>query len=156
YLLRHQFDPVGRYQSDPNDLMATVQSIATGLRQIQTQNAVPSNLASMSESLIDQSLSTLLPVSILKSLFTLLSNSQTYTASQAGVIPANKIDPAPFATESAISFAYDSVTQTQTVSFQGLLLDWKKAQLLKINSSPLFTGLLAAVQQQVQIALTQR
>jgi hypothetical protein len=154
YLLRQQFDPVGKYQSDPNAVMALVQSVATGLRQIQTQNTVPTNLAGMSESLIDQSLSTLLPAAILKNLFTLLSNSQTFTA-QASATPANKIDPAPFAGEPEISFGYDPVTGTQTVSFQGLLLDWKKNQLLKINNSALFNGLLAAVQQQAQTALTQ-
>src|SRR5262249_31580607 len=33
YLLRHQFDPVGKYQSDPNALMTLVQTIANGLKQ---------------------------------------------------------------------------------------------------------------------------
>lgn len=155
YLLRQQFDPVGPYQSDPNALMALVQTIANGLQQIQTQNAVPANLAIMSETLIDQRLSTLLPATILKTLFTLLANSQTVSASQGNVVPANQIDPTPFAGEPEISFAYDPVTKTQSVSFQGLLLDWKKTRLLKINNSALFSGLLAAVQQQTQVALAQ-
>jgi len=155
YLLRQQFDPVGPYQSDPNALMALVQNIANGLQQIQTQSAVPANLAIMSEALIDQRLSTLLPVTTLKNLFTLLANSQTITASQGGVLPANQIDPTPFAGEPKISFAYDPVTGTQSVSFHGLLLDWKKNQLLQINNSALFSGLLAAVQQQTQAALAQ-
>src|SRR5215813_13551600 len=155
YLLRQQFDPVGPYQSDSNALMALVQNIANGLQQIQTQNAVPANLATMSEALIDQRLSTLLPAATLKNLFTLLANSQTITASQGSVSPANQIDPTPFAGEPEISFAYNPVTLTQSVSFHGLLLDWKKNQLLQINHSALFSGLLTAVQQQTQLALAQ-
>ena len=80
YLLRHQFDPVGIYQSDPNALIALVQTIGSGLSRIQAQNAVPSNLLTMPETLIDQSLSGLFPAAILKTLFTQLANSQTYTA----------------------------------------------------------------------------
>lgn len=59
-----------------------MQSIASGLEQIQTQNAVPSNLLEIPESLIDQTLSGLIPATILKSLFKQLSIAQTYTASQ--------------------------------------------------------------------------
>jgi len=155
YLLRQQFDPVGPYQTDPNALMAMAQAIAAGVQQIQTQNAVPTNLAAMSESLIDQRLSSLLPAAILKTLFTLPSNSQIFTVSQGGVSSANQIDPTPFVGEPEISFVYDSVQSIQSVSFTGLLLDWKKAQLLKINNSALFAGLLTEVQQQAQTALVQ-
>jgi hypothetical protein len=153
YLLRQQFDPVGKYQADPNTLMALALSVAGGLRQIQSQNAVPPGLMTMPESLVDQRLSGLVPAAILKTLFTLLTNAQTVTASQGGVVPAGKINPAPFAQEPALGFAYDAVTQTQTVSFQGLLLDWKKTQLKQINNSALFSGLLDALQQQAQAAL---
>jgi hypothetical protein len=150
YLLRHQFDPVGKYQTDPNATMAMAQSVANGLQQIQTQNSVPPNLMSMPESLIDQSLSGLLPAQILKTLFALLTNSQTYTATQGGV--ATAIDPVPFAQETEITFSYDATTQTQSVSFEGLLLDWKKAELEKINTTALFGSLLDAIQQQAQAA----
>jgi len=156
YLLRQQFDPVGKYQSGPNALMSLVQSIANGLQQIQVQNAVPSNLASTSESLIDQTLSGLFPPAILKSLFTLLTDSQTYTATAANVLPANAIDPTPFAQEAEVSFDYENISRTQSVSYRGLLLNWKKSQLETLNSSPLFSGLLDQLQTQAQQALAQR
>jgi hypothetical protein len=154
YLLRQQFDPVGKYQPDINALLSLAQSIAGGLQQIETQDAVPPNLASQPESLIDQTLSGLLPAPILKSLFTLLTNAQTFTASQTGVAAA--IDPSPFAGEPELSFSYDSTTETQSVSFQGLLLDWKKAQLETINTTPLFSSLMDGLQQQAQTALAAR
>jgi hypothetical protein len=156
YLLRQQFDPVGKYQSDPNVLMALVQSVATGLQQIQARNAVPANLTSMSESLIDQILSGLFPPAILKSLFALLTDAQTYTATAANVVAANAIDPAPFAQEAELSFDYESATVTQSVTCKGLLLNWKKSQLELINNSPLLSGLLDQLQAQAQLTLAQR
>ena len=155
YLLRHQFDPVGMYQSDPNALITLIQTLANGLQQIQTQNAVPTNLGALPEAQIDQKLSGLFPASILKSLFAMLTNAQTFSASQGGVAPGSQLDPAPFAQETELSLAYDSVTQTQTLNFQGLLTDGKKNQLLQINNSAVFTSLLAGVQQQAQQALVQ-
>lgn len=152
YLLRHQFDPVGKYQSDPNTLMSLVQLVANGLLQIQTRNTVPPDLLGMPENQIEQQLSRLFPAKILKSLFTLLTNSQTFSASQDGI--ATGIDPTPFVQETELAFSYDPVTKTQTVSFTGLLLDWKKAQLEQLDASPLFSGLLDVIQQNAQPALT--
>jgi hypothetical protein len=256
YLLRHQFDPVGKYQTDVNAQLALVQSIANGLQQIQTQNAVPGgpsqgsttaapwsaagsyspgqivasagvyfeciapstnnappnpafwqrmaastatawnaavtygpgqivtsgyvqyicratntnqmppnpavwqqyvlspNLASVPVSLIDQSLSGLFPAPSLKSLISVLTNAQTFTASVSG--QATAIDPTPFAQESALSFSYDSTTQTQSVGYLGYLNDWKKADLKQILGSPVFSSLLDSIQGQALAVLGQR
>jgi len=155
YLLRHQFDPVGEYRIDENALLTLVQSIATGLRQIAAQNAVPPDLSLMPDSRIDQSLSRLLPEAMLKALFTQLTNAQTYTASQGGVAAA--VDTTPFAREPLLSFSYDQTTQTQSVSYQGFLTNWKKAQLESLvpaaPTAALFESLLDAVQTNARTAL---
>ena len=153
YLLRNQFDPVGKYQVAQNALLTLLQQTASGLGQIQSQNALPANLMSMPETLVDQMLSTLIPTAILKSLFALLTNAQDLTATQSGF--ATAIDPTPFAAETELSFSYDSTTQIQSVTYTGLLLDWKKAELLAINSSTEFSALLNGVQQQASVALGQ-
>lgn len=153
YLLRHQFDPVGKYQVDQNALLTLLQQTASGLAQIESQNSLPANLMSMPETLLDQMLSTLIPTTILKSLFALLTNAQDLTATLSGV--ATAIDPTPFAAETELSFSYDSTTQIQSVTYTGLLLDWKKAELLTINSSAEFSALLDGLQQQTSVALNQ-
>ncbi|MDR3483154.1 MAG: neuraminidase-like domain-containing protein [Burkholderiaceae bacterium] len=156
YLLRQQVDPLGPYQQDPATLVAQMQALATGLQKIQSQNAVPPNLSGLPDSQIDQTLSALFPAALLKSLFTLLTNAQTVTATQGGVAAANAIDPQTFAQETALSFAYDAVTQIQSVSYIGLLTDWKKTQLALINTTPLFANLLSGLQQQGQTVFKQR
>jgi hypothetical protein len=151
YLLRHQFDPVGKYQVDRNALLTLLQQTAGGLAQIQSQNALPVNLMSMPETLLDQILSGLIPTAILKSLLTLLTNAQDFTATQSGVSTA--IDPTPFAGETELTFSYDVPSGTQSLTCKGLLLDWKKAELLAINSTPEFSALLDGLQQQATAAL---
>lgn len=151
YLLRHQFDPVGKYQVDQNALLTLLQQTANGLAQIQSQNALPANLMTMPETLLDQMLSGLIPTAILKSLFTLLANAQDFTATQSA---AAAIDPTPFAAETDLSFSYNSTKQIQSVTYTGLLLPWKQAELLAINSSPEFSALLNGLQQQAAAALS--
>jgi len=153
YVLRHQFDPVGKYQVDANALNALVQSAATGLEQIRKQSAVPENLSGLSETLIDQRLSGLIPAAILKSLYAQLTDAQTYTATQGSVPAGSALDPAPFANEDRLAFGYDAVTQIQTVTCRGMLLDWQRDAWLTINNSPLFTGLLTALQKQTRTVL---
>ena len=153
YLLRHNFDPVGQYQTDPNPLLTLVQSVGGGLQQIETQNATPSNPESKSESLIDQSLSGVVPAEILKNLVRLLTNSQTLSFSQTGVPAA--IDPVPFAQEPRLTFNFDPTTQNQTVSFHGFLLDWQKVEFKKLDSSATFSALLDGIQSQGALTLNQ-
>lgn len=154
YLLRQQFDSVGKYQSDPNAFISLVQTLSDGLRQIQAKNAVP-DLTSISESLIDQTLSGLVPATILKSLFTLITDAQTYTAVASNVLPADQIRPANFAEVPEISFNYDSVSQTQSVTYKGLLLQSKEEQLKQINSSTMFSNLLDQIKSHAQLLLGQ-
>lgn len=151
YLLRHKFDPVGKYQVDENAHLSLLQQTAAGLSQIAAQNALPANLMTMPESLLDQTLSGLIPSAILKSLFTLLTNAQVFSATASA--PA-AIDPAPFAGEPELGFSYDPVAQIQTVTYTGLLVDWKKTELIAINNTAEFSSLLDGLQQAVITALS--
>ncbi len=147
YLLRHVYDPAGPYAPDPNALTTLAQSLAIGLRQIATQNALPANLAAVADDVLQQKLAALVPAPVLQALTTILAGGSRASAAQ-GAPPANALDPVPFADEPALGFAYDATTQTQTVTFSGVLLDWKKTQLKQIDASPLFAALIDAVQAQ--------
>ena len=148
YLLRQQFDPVGKYQTDPNALMTLMQSLANGLQQIQSQTAIPPNLASMAESLIDQTLSTLVPSAALKPLFSLLTNSQTYSGHATFT---SAVDTTPFAGEPEMVFTFDNVADLETISYPGYLTDWKKQQLEGLNAS--ISSILDLIQKSAQTAL---
>lgn len=153
YLLRHDFDPIGTYQNDPNALLSLAQSLTAGLQQIQNQNTVPADLTSTSETVIDQSLSKVLPASVLKALFAVIGNSQTFTAAQAANAP---LDSAPFAADARLSFSYDATTKTQTIGYRGLLTDSRKSELKQLDASATFAALLDAIQAQARTVLGQR
>jgi peptidoglycan hydrolase-like protein with peptidoglycan-binding domain len=148
YLLRQSYDPAGPYAPDANAQTGFAQSIATGLRQIAAQNALPANSNAVSDDVLQQRLASLLPAQVLQTLLLLLGNGKSFSGAQGGVAPAAKLDPTPFTQEGALSFSYDATTQTQSVTYHGVLLDWKKAQLLQISNTPLLSALLGAVQQQ--------
>ena len=152
YLLRHQFDPVGKYQVDQNAQLTLLQQTAAGLSQIAAQNALPANLMTSPESLLDQTLSGLIPATILKSLFALLNNAQAFTATASA---AAAIDPVPFAAETELSFSYDPVAEIETLTCTGLLLDWKKTELVAINGTAAFSSLLDGIQQAAITGLDQ-
>jgi hypothetical protein len=154
YLLRHQFDPVGKYQTDPNAMVSLVQTVATGISQIQAQNTVPPIAADTAESLIDQILSGLFPATILKALFTQLTNSQSYTVTAPS---ATGLNPADFASAPEITLSFDGITGTQTLVCKGLLPDWRKAEIEALNQNAalnaLLSGLLDSVQALVRTTL---
>jgi ABC toxin N-terminal region/Neuraminidase-like domain/Salmonella virulence plasmid 28.1kDa A protein len=155
YVLRHQYDPAGKYKTDPNAQIALIQTIAGGIAQIQSQNTVPADPASMPESLIDQTLSGLFPAAILKTLFAQLTNAQTYTVSTNSAGPALALSDPTQAPELTLSF--DGVTNTQTLTCKGLLPDWRKTELLALNTNAalnaVFTTLLGNVQAAARTAL---
>jgi Neuraminidase-like domain/Salmonella virulence plasmid 28.1kDa A protein len=154
YLLRHQYDPVGKYQIDATARMGVVQAVSGGIRQIQAQNTVPADPSSLPESLIDQTLSGLFPATILKALFTHLTNAATYSAS---VSSATALTAEDFAAATEVTVSYDTVTTTQTLAYTGMLLDWRKTEIAALNTNPalngVLNGLLTSAQQQARTAL---
>ncbi len=152
YLLLHQFDPVGEYSVDQDSLITLAQSMASGLLQIQNAEAVPSDLNGLSDDLIQQKLSGLFPASLVNSVTGLLTDLTTFTASQPGVAPGTQIDPTTFSAFPELGFSYDPVSQVQTVTYKGVLLDWKKTQLEVINNAAFLAGLFTQIQQQAKPA----
>ena len=61
YLFMHQFDPVGPYRSDDNAVLTLAQTLASGLFQIQSAYAVPTDLTGMSDDLVQQRLANPFP-----------------------------------------------------------------------------------------------
>jgi peptidoglycan hydrolase-like protein with peptidoglycan-binding domain len=146
YLLLHQFDPVGKYSVDQNAVMALAQSLSSGLLQIKSANAVPADLNGLSDDAIQQRISSLLPAALLKTTTSLLTNISSFTVSQSGITPGNQINPTAFTAFPEIGFNYDQVLQMQTITYMGVLPDWKKTQLTNINHAVFFGTLLGQIQ----------
>jgi len=146
YLLRHRFDPVGKYRSKLEALLALAQSLATELRRIRAEHAVPADPAGLTDDTLRQKLALALPSDVAEIFMGMWMGVAEFEAIEENISPTGKLDPAAFAAEPAIRVSYDETRQRQRLVFRGALLDAKKIQLTTDNPSPTLAALLDTVQ----------
>ncbi|MCU0543437.1 MAG: neuraminidase-like domain-containing protein [Oscillatoriaceae cyanobacterium Prado104] len=146
YLLRHNFTPVGKYRVNFDLILGLVKTLATEIRRIQAEQAIPENAASVTDEVLRQKLALVLPADVVDTFMAMWTGTIEYEVTQKDVLPANKLNPNAIS-DPTIRATYDSVRQVQWLVFRGVvLLDAKKTQLTTANPSPLFANLLDAVQ----------
>jgi hypothetical protein len=145
YLLRHQFDPVGRYRQDSTALAVFVKTLATGLRSVRSDQAVPSDASVLTDDLLQQKLSLVLSPEAVTTFIGMWNGTAQYEAVQPNVLPDNQLAPAALATVPAMSVSYDPVLQAQRLTYRGLLTDAQASALEAANPSPLLANLLSQV-----------
>lgn len=150
YLLRQRFDPVGKYRADPNAILTLVKTLASGIRNIVANNAVPSAASSLTDDFLRQKLALALPSNVVDTLFNMWNGTITYSVSQNNVAPGNQLKAADLAQEPEIQVSYDAVRQAQLLTFHGVLFDPQKAQIKAAHPSPVLSALLDQVEQQGQ------
>jgi Glycosyl hydrolases family 18/Salmonella virulence plasmid 28.1kDa A protein len=150
YLLRHQFDPIGKYSADPNALTQLIRSVWNSIHVIQSENAVPTDPLSFTDKVIRQKLALAFPADVVQTFLGMWTGTIQYTAVQAGVSAANQLNPATLSQFPAIQVSYDPVKNVQQLIFTGVLLDTQKSQIEASNNSPVLASLLSSVQGQAQ------
>ena len=151
YLLRHRYDPVGVHRGAATPPLPLVRTIAGQIRSIRTQDAVPGDPLTFTDAILRQKLALVFPSAVTDTIMAMWSGTVQYTVAQTGVAPAAQLDPDDFAAVGAIQVSYDAVTQTQSLTYHGVLLDPARAALLTqiTNTQPsYFPSLLDSVQQQ--------
>jgi len=150
YLLRHRFDPVGKYRPKVDDLLALVILLAASVHRIQEEHAMPIDPSSITDDWLRQKLALVLASDVAETLLGMWAGSVEYEAIRENVKPADKLAAETFAQEPAIRVSYDEVHQEQRLIFRGVLLDTKKQQLTNMNHSPVLAALLENVQRQAK------
>jgi hypothetical protein len=152
YLLRHRFDPVGKYRPDPGVLLALVKALATGIRSTQAEHAVPADPATLTDDVLRQKLALVLSKDVAETFFAMWAGTKEYEAVYPAhpdpAHPVDKLDQAAFTREPAIRLSYDG--GRQRLIFRGVLLDAKKAQLKAAFPSQMVAALLDDVQGQAK------
>jgi len=146
YLLRHRFDPVGKYRPMNDVPLALVKALAAEIRRIQAEHATPGDATGLTDDLMRQKLALVLPSSVAAAFLGLLTGAVEHEAVENDVQATEKLDAKAFASEPHVRLTYDEVKRTQRLSYRGLLSETKKAQLKVISSSQLLSNLLDAVQ----------
>ncbi|OUL29491.1 hypothetical protein BV378_05965 [Nostoc sp. RF31YmG] len=145
YLLRDRFDPVGKYRPNPEDNLALVKTLATEIRRIQAEHAIPDDPASVSDDVLQQKLALVLPADVVTTFMSMWTGTIEYQASKSS---PTALDPGAIA-DSRIRLSYDATRQIQRLTFRGVLLDDQKTQLTT-GQPALFADLLNAVQLQAR------
>lgn len=158
YLLRHRFDPAGKYHPNREATLGLLKVWAEGIRAIRAEHAVPEDPASLSNEVLQQKLGLVLPPDVAARFLAMLSGTAEFTAVKSGVAPADSLPPDAFSAQPAIrEVAYDPTRQEQRLTLRGVLFDAQK-NALKVAINPALTpaqqtvlaGLLDEVQQQVR------
>jgi peptidoglycan hydrolase-like protein with peptidoglycan-binding domain len=151
YLLRHRFDPVGKYRSGAEVPLALMKSLAAEIRRIQAEHAIPEDPATLSDEVLRKNLALALTSEVAETFFAMWAGTKEYEVAYPDPIStANKLNPETFSKEPTIRVSYDAVRQKQRLSFKGVLLDTQKAQLKSDFPSPIVATLLDTVQKQAK------
>jgi ribosomal protein L7/L12 len=151
YLLRHRFDQTGKYRLDRDAMLRLLKTLAEGIRAIRSEHATPDDPATIGGEALRQKLGQALPVDVAERLLLMLDGTAEFTATRAGVAPAEQLDPAAFEGEPAIrQFDYNEARQEQRLTFRGVLFDPEKLALNDLLPSPILGDLLVDVQRQAR------
>jgi len=146
YLLRHQFDPVGKYRFNALLWLGFVKALGAGLRAIQAAQAPPADPSGFTDEVLQQKIALVVPEDAAAMFMGLWTGSIKQSVSVPGVQPAAQLNPATYAAFPQLVLRYDPVTQAQGLTYLGALTDTQATALLSANSAPLFATLIGKVQ----------
>ncbi len=130
YLLRHRFDPAGKYRQNAEAMLALTQTLAGGIAAIRAEHALPADPGAASEETLRQKLGLVLPPAVVERFWAMMTGTAEFTVTKLGVSPADQLQPGSFAGELAIGqVVYNGPKQEQKLVFRGVLFDGQKAEL---------------------------
>jgi peptidoglycan hydrolase-like protein with peptidoglycan-binding domain len=148
YLLRHRrTDPVGTYRRDEDAVIAFLCNLASGIRRIREENAMPSDAMTLTDDMLRQKLSLALGPDVLETFWKMWTGAIEYRATAAA---ANALDPKKFEGEEAIRVPYNQDDHEQSLVYRGVLSNAEKTRLNTAFPSPVLAKLLDDVQEQAK------
>ncbi|MEZ4861711.1 MAG: neuraminidase-like domain-containing protein [Caldilineaceae bacterium] len=158
YLLRHQFDPTGKYRPKIEETLALLKTLAGGVHVIRTEHALPAEIATLTDEVLQQKLSLVLPPDVIQQFLAMVNGSVEFTATQADVTVAAALDPATFAAVPAIVAVspHNVARSEQKLTYRGLLFESAQTELeaqfnnLSREQKNTLKALLTTVRQQAR------
>jgi hypothetical protein len=130
YLLRHRFDPTGKYRPNREATLGVLETLADGIRAIRDEQAIPDDPGAMSDEALRQKLGLALIPDVAERLVAMLDGTVEYTASETSVADPDHLHPGDFASEITIAqLAWDEAGQEQRLVVRGVLFAAQAAQL---------------------------
>ncbi len=162
YLLRHEFDPVGKYRFDEAGLVELFRTLANGIHQIQVDQALPIIPGTLSYDVLLQKMALALPPNVVEIFSALWQGSEIYAGDPKALIESYFVDfliPsdiaslfAPLPTNSA-NAQQDALTRRRA-TLEGAFLPHLQAQLIRQLVHQTLTADLSAAAPMMEMLLT--
>lgn len=149
YLLRHRFDPVGKYRMNPVDTLDMVRKLGRELRRIIAEHSIPADSAAF-DNMLRHELSLVVPNDVVDQFLGMWTGSIEYKVEKTQVSSDQKLNPNQFMNEPNIRVVYDELKEIQYLTYHGVLLEDEKKRLTKSYPSQILMDLLDKVQRKVR------
>ena len=103
----------------------------------------------MTDALLGEPLEEILPTDVAETFRAMWQGNIQYEVLETGIEPGEQLEQSNF-TEPEIKLSYNASSKTQTLQYQGVLLQKRCQELKNSHSTPLFAKLIDQVQQLVQ------
>ncbi len=141
YLLRHQYDPVGKYQNDENKLFSVIQSLTQKLKLIKQEYSKSANPISFTDEELKEKLTLVLPQDVVETFISMWSGTIEYEAIQSSVVSDDKLDQEAFKIfNEGVRVFYDDIKHEQHIIIKGVVTEKRINQIKGIvgQSIPIY------------------
>jgi peptidoglycan hydrolase-like protein with peptidoglycan-binding domain len=135
FLLRHRFDPLGKYRENSDARLAWTRILAAELRTIASDFAVPANVESVSDDALRQKMASMFTPDVVEMFMAFWLDKATYSVTKTPVLPQQRLDLAIYGVN-GVSVSYDETRQRQQVIYAGVLTADAKTTLLNHIPQP--------------------
>jgi hypothetical protein len=131
FLLRHQFDEVGKYRPNSAATRALLTTLAAGIRAIRAEHRVPDDPASTTDDVLRSKLGLVLAPDVVEQFLAMMAGTAEFTATRTGVAAADQLRSEGFDGETAVrEVRYNATRQEAKLTFRGVLFGTEKAAML--------------------------
>jgi len=151
YLLCHRFDPHGKYRPDADARLALLRGLASGVRAVRLEHALPPEPEIIPEDLLRQKLGLALAPDAVERFLAMLNGTVEFTAVAGGVLAADALQPGNFTGEPSIrQVSYNATRAEQSLTLRGVLFAAEATRLKNKFPAPVLARLLDGIQAQAR------
>lgn len=129
YLMRHRFDPLGKYRENSDAKLTWIGALASELNAIASDYAVPVNMDSANDDALRQKMALVFPADVVEIFMGFWLNKTVFSVTKATVLPSKRLNPDTYGIN-GVSVSYDETRQRQQLTHIGVLTSATKTTLL--------------------------
>jgi hypothetical protein len=135
YLMRHRFDPLGKYRESSDAKLTWIRALASELNAIANDCALPASVDSVNDDALRQKMALVFPSDIVEIFMGFWLNKTVFSVTKASVLPIKRLNPDIYGVN-GVSVSYDETRQRQQLMHIGVLTSAAKTTLLNQIPQP--------------------